>query len=134
VYLALAALVEAGGGEAGRALAAAEAELAALAPDAKGKARARPGYPNPNQTPGCDLAAGGTTAHAGAKAEAARAIEARPRLARRRRARRRAASPRYRACLADGGAFRGDAETSEVLYNTTACLHARSAIISIAAM
>ncbi len=46
VYLALAALVEAGGGEAGRALAAAEAELAALAPDAKGKARA---CPKPNR-------------------------------------------------------------------------------------
>lgn len=37
VYLALALLVEAGGGDAGKALAAADAEFAALAPDAKSK-------------------------------------------------------------------------------------------------
>ena len=37
VYLALAVLVEAGGGDAGKALAAADAEFAALAPDAKSK-------------------------------------------------------------------------------------------------
>ena len=37
MYLALALLVEAGGGDAGKALAAADAELAALAPDAKSK-------------------------------------------------------------------------------------------------
>ena len=37
VYLALALLVEAGGGDVGKALAAADAEFAALAPDAKSK-------------------------------------------------------------------------------------------------
>ncbi|KAK9845801.1 hypothetical protein WJX81_002731 [Elliptochloris bilobata] len=43
VYVALAVLVEAGGGDAGHALAAAEAELAALAPDAKSKSVAAKG-------------------------------------------------------------------------------------------